>query len=102
MLLPSGRSVRVGWAPHEILYLEAVNTLAGKEREAAIRDIAGLVGRPYWSVWSKARDLRKTERDEARAILRRFLGAPYERSRQVMVRTPTMAAHRRTKMTGTI
>ncbi len=95
MILPDGREIRVGWAPHELLWLEAANHLSGKEREAALRDIASLAGRGLQATISKARNLRKQEREDARTALSIFLGRPFDHPRKIMVRTPTMAVPKR-------
>lgn len=83
MLMSNGTDVRVGWAPHELIWIKAANSLCGQERETALRDIADMAGRGYHGVVHKARYLRKIERDDARAALRRFLGSPH--GRHIMV-----------------
>ena len=69
MLLPNGRSVRVGWAVHEEIWVRAANTLRGAERKAAYEDIAALTGRGVWSVEWKGAYLRRLDRDAAKALL---------------------------------
>ncbi len=69
MLMPDGGYKRVFWQAHEEIWVRAANTLCGKEREAAYHDIAGMTGRPVWSVQAKGVYLRKKDRDAARELL---------------------------------
>ncbi len=46
-----GNSVRVGWAAHEILWLEAAMSLPVLDRPAAYKDISELTGRSLHSAW---------------------------------------------------
>ncbi len=100
MILPNGKEIRVGWAEHEILWLQAANSLCGKEREDALQQIASLAGRGLQATISKARNLRKQEREDARTALSIFLGRPFDHPRKIMVRTHTMAVPKRYARTG--
>jgi hypothetical protein len=54
MIDHEGSEVVVGWADHEIVWLEAALTLPKNERAAAFQDIAELTGRTFCAVRSKS------------------------------------------------
>lgn len=53
-----GKRIVVGWASHEILWVEAALTLRGSEKFEALKDIAGMSGRSYAAVIAKASDIK--------------------------------------------
>lgn len=91
MLLPSGKSVRVGWSETEVIWLQAAVTLRGGERKQAYYDLASLTGRSFLAVQSKATYLLKLDRDAARALLAACLGKPQDLPQKVLIRTNTMS-----------
>ena len=52
-----GDQVRVGFAPHEILWIKAALTLVYHERPAAYRDIAAMSGRSLPVIRRKANEI---------------------------------------------
>jgi len=48
---------RIGWWPHEIIWVEAAITLKGEMKFAAFRDISEMTGRSYAAVLSKAYEI---------------------------------------------
>lgn len=52
-----GDQVRVGFAPHEILWIKAALTLVYHERPAAYRDIAAMSGRSIPVIRRKATEI---------------------------------------------
>jgi hypothetical protein len=54
MLDRFGKPIRVGWAIHEILWIEAALTLPRAERLAAFEDIASMTGRTVAGVQTRA------------------------------------------------
>lgn len=61
--------IRIGWALHELLWLEAAMSLNVSEREAAFHDIASMTGRAFSAVRTKAYD-HFADILDARAFLR--------------------------------
>lgn len=49
-----GRPIRLGFADHEILWIEAALTLWGRARREAFEDISAMTGRSYESIQAKA------------------------------------------------
>jgi len=58
MLDRFGRVIRIGWSEHELLWVEAANTLERPLLYAALRDIADMTGRSYAAVLAKAKYMR--------------------------------------------
>lgn len=64
-----GNPIRIGWAPHVLLWLEAANRLRPKDWPEAFQDIASLSGFSLSSVKRKAESMRAVDRAEAAAYL---------------------------------
>ena len=60
--------MKIGWADHELIWLEAANTLPRAERYEALQDIASMSGRSFGAVYQQAYRMRTTQ--EALAKLR--------------------------------
>lgn len=58
-----GNKIRIGWAAHETLWVEAAMTLPRSERKAAFYDIAEMTGRSFCAIQSRAEKLAADERD---------------------------------------
>lgn len=57
-----GRSIYVGWAAHEIIWLQSAMTLPHGERQNAYRDIASMSGRSFIAVKAQAASMRLNDR----------------------------------------
>lgn len=96
-----GSPVSISYAPHELEYLKAADSLIGLEREHAYFDISMMLGRTVSALKEKARLLRVEARHESRAFLgatmgKNWLPEPQEvTSRRVMV--PERSADRPTR-----
>lgn len=64
-----GNPVRIGWAPHVLLWIEAANHLRPKDWPEAFQDIASMSGFSLSSVKRKAEGMRAVDRAEAAAYL---------------------------------
>jgi hypothetical protein len=60
-----GNKIQLGWAAHELLWVEAAMTLFVEERPDAFRDIAAMSGRSYSAVRTKAYGLALQRRRDA-------------------------------------
>lgn len=49
--------MKIGWWPHEIVWLEAAMTLKGDFKFCALLDIAEMTGRSYGAVLTKASNI---------------------------------------------
>lgn len=67
MLDRYGDLIQVKWKPHEVLWLEAANTLPFAERRRAYRDIAEMCRTNMDRVDDKAHRLRAGVPNQARA-----------------------------------
>lgn len=62
------KRIYVGWAEHEILWLQAAMVLPLSERSAAYQDIADMTGRTYAGItWQVSRQ-RGLEREHNRLV----------------------------------
>ncbi len=59
MLDRFGRTICVGWHPHEDLWVRAAMTLSPAEKRAAYADISAMTGRTYDGIVKRATSLRK-------------------------------------------
>lgn len=64
-----GNRIDIGWAPHEILWLEAALTLRMTERMPAYQDIAEMTGRSVRAIQAKATGIIADSRATARRIM---------------------------------
>lgn len=71
-----GQSILIGWADHEIEWVEAANTLCREQRKLAYRDIAELTGRTVEAVRRYASHLRWRDVRQVRAIRKRLPAPP--------------------------
>lgn len=60
-----GKPIRVGWAPHELLYIEAALTFRASERSSAYQDIADMTGRSLIAIRAKAENMASESRFKA-------------------------------------
>lgn len=74
-----GAPLYVGWAEHELLWVQAALTLDRYERGPAYQQIAEMTGRTFSAVAYKASEIRREQRAEAVAVLEAM------RSRRVLV-----------------
>jgi hypothetical protein len=65
MIGRDGKFIMVGWAEHEIHWLQAAMTLKGLERLEAYRDISAMTGRPVSALCAKVDWLRAKARQDA-------------------------------------
>jgi hypothetical protein len=57
-----GIPIYIGWADHEVIWLQAAMTLDHGERLEAYQDIASMSGRTFKAVKQKASDMRESDR----------------------------------------
>jgi hypothetical protein len=91
-----GNTIRIGWAPHEDLWIAAANKLALRDRRDAYIDIAHMSGRSLRAVVGRAKVVATQERQKDREWLSLALkkdwessGLPEAAARRLFVRTPT-------------
>jgi ribonuclease D len=75
-----GVPIYVGWADHEIIWVQAAMTLDHGERLEAYQDIASMTGRTFKAVKQKVSDMRESDRR-----LRAKADAEVLRNRTVLV-----------------
>jgi len=83
--------IRISWALHELLWLEAAMSLNVTERDAAFHDIAGMTGRTYSAVRTKAYD-HFADILDARAMLRDMARRSAGRGREAIALKPSCIA----------
>lgn len=71
MLDRFGKTVRVAWAEHEILWLKAAMTLPRTERWEAFQDISDMTGRTFAAITYQAQRLECARQEDAFKTLRR-------------------------------
>lgn len=65
-----GNSIRVGWAAHELVWVEAALSLPTQDRREAYKDIASMSGRSYDAIRRMAVQLRAAQRRALEAMQR--------------------------------
>jgi hypothetical protein len=86
-----GNPVRVAWAAHELLWIEAALSLDVRDRMAAFTDIAELTGRPRETVQRMAANLRSARKREAEALRQPVRMALPHPTPPSALRPPTLA-----------
>ena len=66
-----GRTIYMGWAEHELLWIEAALTLPRDERTAAFMDISEITGRTMMAIRFQAKRIRKRDAKHAAAIAKK-------------------------------
>ena len=63
-----GRTIYMGWAEHELLWIEAALTLSRNDRTAAFNDVAEMTGRTMRAIRFQAQRIRKRDEKHAAAV----------------------------------
>ena len=90
-----GRTIYMGWAEHELLWIEAALTLPRDERTAAFKDIGEITGRTIQAIRFQARRIRARDRRHAAAAVvvkkQRIKTPPHWALGPSQLRQPSMA-----------